>query len=323
MNKLYILGVVVLYAACYALTSCNDNEEVLTASGIESGYTVSPGKHDYDATIVDFHKKYGSYLLYQFTDKDTYWTPSGWKNGILGPLDATPNARTGYLATPANEEYVGKQLKLLNALLFNFYTEDFLKKFLPVKILLCSKVQNCDWSFFPVFSIVGIEIPAYYNYDNICLSYGSSAIENISKNDSSSIAQAFNRCLIESMIGRGVSQPTKDFSSSVSYSNTNDLTTDKDCWARGLFPPYYSISVQRDWQLFLYMMVSYPESYLTREPTTEISDQDNTETAWEGILNSVKDTNGLIKKRYNIVRDYFITNYKMDLQIVGNYNKNY
>lgn len=323
MNKLYILGVVALFAACYALTSCNDNDEILTASGIETGYALPQGKHDYDDAIVDFQKKYGSYLLYKYTDKDTYWTPAGWKNGILGPVDGTSDARTGYLATQANEEYVGKQLKLLNALLFNFYSEEFLKKFLPVKILLSSKVQNCDWSFFPVFSVVGIDIPAYYNYDNICISYGSSAIDNISKNDSSSIAQAFNRCLIESIIGRGVSQPTKDFSSSASYANTNELPRDIDCWARGLFPPNYSVSVQRDWQLFLFVMVSFPESYLTRKPTKEISDMDNTETVWEGILNPAKDINGLMKKRYDIVRNYFITNYKTDLQTVGNYNKNY
>ena len=37
-----------------------------------------------------------------------------------------------------------------------------------------------------------------------------------------------------------------------------------------------------------------------------------------GILNPVKDVNGLLKKRYDMVRNYFIENYNMDLQKVGN-----
>ena len=39
---------------------------------------------------------------------------------------------------------------------------------------------------------------------------------------------------------------------------------------------------------------------------------------WDDILNPAKDVNGLLKKRYDMVRDYFIENYNMDLQKIGN-----
>lgn len=323
MNRINIFCIALLLGLCSIITSCNYDEDPLVASGIKSGYTVPQGDHDYDAKIVDFYSKYGTCLLYKFTDKDTYWTPSGWKNGVLGAY--TQGASTGYLVTAADEQYIGKQLELLNKLWFSFYSEAFLKKFLPVKVMLCSKVQSCEWGTTPggSFGIVGIDKPAYYNYDNICVSYGSNAVNNITQSDSLTIAKAFSRCLMESMIGRNLSVPTSAFINAVNYTNVSTLSTNKACWARGIFPPSYSATSSSDWKAFLMMMVSYPESYLTRTPTTSTSDYDNSEAAWEGILNPVKDTNGLLKKRYDMVRNYFINNYGMDLQIVGNYNKNY
>ncbi len=317
MKKIKIFSMILLTGLCYIVSSCNYDEAPLTASGIKSGYTVPQGDHDYDSEIVDFYSKYGSCLLYKFTDKDTYWTPTGWKNGILGL--ASQGGSPGYIVAPSDEKYVGKQVRLLKNLCFAFYTDEFLKKFLPVKVLLCSSVQSCIWQG---TSIIGTDKPAYYNYDNICFSYGSSAVDNLTLSDSINIAQSVNRCFMESMLGRSLVVPTSEFSNAVSYASTSSLTTNKACWARGIFPPN-SASPLSDLKNFLYMMVSYPESYLTRVPKTTITDSNFTETAWEGILNPAKDTNGLLKKRYTIVRNYFINNYGMDLQLIGNYNKNY
>jgi len=322
MKKIKIFSMILLVGLCYVVSSCNYDEAPLTASGIKSGYTVPQGNHDYDSEIVDFYSRYGSCLLYKFTDKDTYWTPSGWKNGVLG-LPAQ-GAATGYIVTAADEQYVGKQLDLLNKLWFGFYSDAFLKKFLPVKVMLCSKVQSCVWGTTPQgFGVVGTDKPAYYNYDNICVSYGSSSVNNLTLSDSLTIAQSINRCFMESMLGRSLSVPTNEFVSAASYTSLSTLTTNKACWARGIFPPSYSATPLADWKNFLFMMVSYPESYLTRVPKTTITDSNFTETAWEGILNPAKDTNGLLIKRYTMVRNYFINNYGMDLQIIGNYNKNY
>ena len=65
------------------------------------------------------------------------------------------------------------------------------------------------------------------------------------------------------------------------------------------------------------MMVTCSEEFLTRTPEFN-SDWDYTEKNWDGLLNTVKDVNGLLKKRYDMVRNYFIENYNMDLQKVGN-----
>lgn len=74
---------IMLLLQLFFVVSCYDEKD-LEPSGITSSYSVPQGTHDYDDVIVDIYNKYGSCLLYKFTDKDTYWTPSGWMNGVLG-----------------------------------------------------------------------------------------------------------------------------------------------------------------------------------------------------------------------------------------------
>ncbi len=319
-TKYQLAGLLLVLLSLFS--ACADDGTALTPSGIKTGYVVPQGTNDYDKTIVDFYKKYGSYLLYKFTGKDTYWTPSGWKNGVIGSVANGDQPRPGYVVAPADTQYVAKQVALIQSVCFSLYPDTFLTKFIPVKVFLCSSVQNATW--LGTTQTIGKPIYAYYNYDNVCLSYGSKAVDTIrTAKDTSLVRAGFNRCLMESMVGRGMTFPTTAFISSADYTNTSSLSTNKACWARGLFPPSYNISVSHDWYFFLLMMVTYPESYLNRTPVTTVGDTDYTEAGWDGLLNPAKDINGLMKKRYNIVRKYFIDNYGMDLQKIGNLNKNY
>ena len=49
-------------------------------------------------------------------------------NGSLGE-----EGTNGYIVTPADENYVGQQVDLLQNAWFSFYSDEFLKEFLPVK----------------------------------------------------------------------------------------------------------------------------------------------------------------------------------------------
>lgn len=140
-RKIYFYMILLSWLLC--AVACYDEKE-LSPSGIISSYSVPQGEHDYDDVIVEYYNKYGSCLLYKFTDKDTYWTPSGWMNGVLGV-----NGKAGYLATPADEKYVGEQLDLIQKLWFSSYSAEFLKEFLPMKIMLCSEIDSLyvTWDF--------------------------------------------------------------------------------------------------------------------------------------------------------------------------------
>ena len=129
-------------------------------------------------------------------------------------------------------------------------------------------------------------------------------------------------------------EPSTEFSTSIDYSS-NDITSKSsptDCCAAGTLNAGYSTSAIKDWQLFLDMMMLYPESYLTEDAGDFSSVWSFTnyvnggyvydyEGIFHGILNIKKDTKGLLKQRYDIVRNYFINNYDFDPQSVGNSRK--
>jgi hypothetical protein len=58
-------------------------------------------------------------------------------------------------------------------------------------------------------------------------------------------------------------------------------------------------------------MVSRSETNLNKSTA-------NTDQTSLGMLNATKDTNGKIRQRYNIIRNYFINAYGVDLQAIGN-----
>ena len=315
-RKIYFYMILLSWLLC--AVACYDEKE-LSPSEIISSYSVPQGEHDYDDVIVEYYNQYGSCLLYKFTDKDTYWTPSGWMNGVLG-VDGTK----GYLVTPADEKYVGEQLDVIEKLWFSSYSDDFLKEFLPVKIMLCSEIDSVyvtwDFSVTPVqMKYLGQEVQSWYNYDNICVSYGNIVVTQMTKEDSLAFRSSISRTFIESMIGRGKTAPTTEFGESANYDiSSSDMYTASKLWAAGIPQLVNSaISEDNDWKTFMMMMVLCPEEFLTRVPEYN-SDWDSTSKNWDGILNPVKDVNGLLKKRYDMVRDYFIENYNMDLQKVGN-----
>ncbi len=313
-KKIYISF---LLAGMFLFNSCVKEEGELTPSGIGSGYSVPQGNHDFDDEIVDFYNKFGSYLLYDFTEKDAYWTPSSWENGT--ETSETESGEDGFVVEMPDVNYVGEQLDLLNDTWFKYYSDEFLKEFLPIKILLCSQVGYVDYSWDANWNLIYVASPivAYYNFDNISVSYASEAVLNLTDYDKSNIAFELNHVFAESIIGQGKLSPTEEFENSVNYNSASTLYNNTQIWGAGIMQPYYNASVKNDWGQFLTMMMCYSEEYLNRE-VSYVNEWDWNETSWEGIFSAQKDINGLLKERYNMVRQYYIDNYGVDLQSIGN-----
>lgn len=303
--KLYILGALIVLAAC-------KKEEALTASGESGAYTLPQGNHDYDATIRNYYDKYGSYLLYKFNDRDSYWTPSGWKNTAYDSVKKIWTA--GFLVKPSDEAYIGKQLKVIDRLWFRFYSDKFLKEFLPGKILLCAAVDSSylkyDFTTTPS-TVLKIDkaVAAWYNYDAISVGFGSAGVESMTPLDSGTFIWKVNTIFMQSIAGRNPIPATADFTKVTSYTPT--FTTQAAAYAAGSITDYYAANAQADWQQYILAMTGYPESVLNASAP-------NTTRSFVGILNPVKDTGGKIRQRYNLVRNYFISNYNVDLQAIGN-----
>jgi len=304
-NLIYTFLCAVLVTVAY--TSCK-KEAALTASTTILGYTVPQGNNSYDTTILGYYNKYGTYLLYNFTGKDTYWTPTGWKNADSTSLTA------GYLVAQANPAYVAKQLALIDKLWFRYYSDKFLKAFLPAKIMLSASVDSAyiAYVFTPVYTptFKTKAVAAWYNYDNICVSNARPAIDTMKTRDSITYMAKVNLIFIQSIGGRGVSSPTSDFASATNYSATISSTAAQ--YAAGILFTYYNgPTAAKDWGLYMEAMVSCSETKLNKSTAA-------TDATYSGILNVTKDVNGVIRKRYNIVRNYFINTYNVDLQAIGN-----
>lgn len=333
MKHYQYICMMALAAAFVSFTSCDYSEDQLEPSNDLTSYQLPEGTHDYDDSIQKFYNTYGVYLLYNFTDKYAYWTPSGWKQGE--PATDTTNGSDGFLVTKADQNYVKQQLSLLNEVWFSKLNDTAKKKLLPTMILLCSEVDKMQTKYIysPSFRMIYAPKPVYahYNYDNICVTYGSSAVTNITANDK----KAFRKQLFEEWaqyISEHKAVPTDEFTTSVNYSSSTITNASKplDCTAVGILNSGYNVSASKDWLNFILMMMFYPESYLTEDPGniskwTSWNSYDanwnavyDYDTNFHGILNPAKDVNGILKERYQMVRQYFINNFNFDLQSIGN-----
>lgn len=304
--KIYILAAVTLLAiAC-------TKEETLTASGESGAYTLPQGNHDFDATIKSYYDKYGSYLLYKFSNRDSYWTPAGWKNAAYDTINKRWSS--GFLVKPAEETYVPAQLQVMNRLWFRFYSDKFLKEFLPGKVLLCSAVDSVylgyDFTTVPITSIkLEKSVAAWFNYDAINVNFGNAKVLTMTPQDSGIFIWKTNTIFMQSIFARKPIAATADFTKITSYATA--FTTQAAAYAAGSITDYYASNAQSDWEQYILAMTGYPESVLNTSAP-------NTTRSYVGILNATKDTNGKIRQRYNLVRNYFITNYNVDLQMIGN-----
>lgn len=317
------------------LSSCSYDEDELTPSDKVSAFELPQGSHDYDTTIQSFFDSYGVYLLYKFSDKDAYWTPSGWTNGEVTTEET--DGKQGFLVSQADENYVGQQLNLLNEVWFSKVPESARKALLPTVILLCSEVDDItmswDFSSYPFKQVCSpMPITAHYNYDNVAVSYGSAAVESLTDEQKIEISRDLMQTWVEYLTDRKAA-PSTEFSSSINYSSS-DVTKvyyAAEACAVGTLNAGYQTSAAKDWALFLDMMLMYPESYLTEDAGEFGQWQSFTnyvnggyvydyENVFHGILNAKKDTKGLLKERYDLVRNYFINTFNFDPQAVGNSN---
>lgn len=290
---------------------CKKEKETLTPSGINDTYVLPQGQHDFDQQIVQYYQKYGSYLLYKFSDRDAYWSPGSFTKPRLDTAGFWVNT---YNLTQADENYIPAQLQLIQQQWFNYYSDTFLKKFLPVKILLCSNIDSL-WTGY-VFIPGGVQytnnsksVPASYFFDNVSVNYGSSTVNSLTAADKRNFLARVNLAFIQSIHSRSLSAPIAAFTSSADY--VTAITTQAAAYGKGIISAYSTLSAQTDWNAYITAMVTWSETDLN----TSVA---NTDATARGILNPTKDTNGKIRQRYNIVRNYFINTYQVDLQKVGN-----
>ena len=292
------------------LAACYKKEDAITPTTEDHGYKVPQGNHGYDDYIVNFYQKYGKYLLYEFTDKDVYWTPTTWKVATL----ANGVWLNGPEMVKADPAYVGDQLKLIDTTWFRYYSDAFLKTFLPVKIMLCKSVDSVYLTIVSASPVVfgrGVgSVAAWFNYDNISVNYGNSTAATLTAAQVKKIGAKMHLIFMQSIKERNLVTATSNFAAVANYGTT--LSSQAIAYQQGIISPYASTpTANLDWANFMIAMVTMNETALKTSTAA-------TNTTFWGILNATKDPNGRIRQRYSMVRNYYIEKYNVDLQAIGN-----
>ncbi len=282
--------------------ACNDDDNLAPTEGLEFTYTLPQGNHDYDPKIVDWNKRCGFYILYEFQPKDLYWGQIAWLEAMKTGEVWT---KSGILGEPADQAYVGEQLRLVENQLFKYYPDSTLRRFMPIKLLLCSKLEQVH--LLP--SAWSEDISLFSSVDMIAINYGNADIENLTAESVTAFRDVLNIEMLRRVINNDKIEIPVEFSKVSSY---GEYISQRDMYSEGFIGnDSQEAKVKEDF-------ITYLEAMITKsfeELTTETQDGNYT---YDGILHSSKDVNGLIRKKYEIAADYLKSRYNVDLQRIGN-----
>lgn len=297
-------NIVTILALTVLVIACTKKEAPLSPSERnEFGFALPEGNSSYAQRIREYNKRFGVYMLYNFTSKEAYWTITKWDSM--------------YRVKPADSNFVDKQLDLLDSTFFRYYADSTLKKYLPAKFLLCSSIQNNG---------VGAQLDGHltststtgYIYETFLANWGSSRILNIKgvKDSAVLFRSNINWGFLRLLDLKLKTSRSDLFLASTDYTTAFPNNTQAQRYKRGFLyttnttsPP----SATTDWSNFIQAAVQNPYSYLTDSKGIN----PNTAT-YQGILTPVKDSSGLIRKKYDEITNFYKTNYNIDLQRIGN-----
>lgn len=290
-QQLYIVWIALLIGCM----SCGkEREEVTVSPKKETFYELPQGHAAYDQQILDWHRKYNTYILYRFQEKD-------YRYGISGFYDYPLLMRTAdTMALPAATAF-------LKNYWFDFYNDAFLKQFLPFKIMLAGlmwETNGTDTIKTPYNSLL-------LGYDYILLPKTDTAFTRLTPSARNSLKVELNLLFMERIF----------YVSGVSFPRLHE-------------PPAAFFEVSNYKERYVGEDEQYANGFLslggqsgqTRPPAQMMDFVDylhmifsNTKQKLDQTLLSPKtDTNGLIRRKYNILIRFFKDTFGVDIQAVGN-----
>ena len=302
--------VIALALIQWSVASCEreaDLEPTPELEGVYGDPTLPQGNHDYDTRIVAMFKTYKTMFLYKYLPHDLYWNVTQWKGGTYDPVrDTTYQANgnyedNGYFDTPADENYVGQQLNMLDDIWLDFYPDKYLIQCLPHKVyLLDSLYRSMAKKGTPNRNV----ILAYSGGDFIAATWGGARILQMTPAEKIALKNAVNTIFMGFATRRGGAVTPGTFRIVSNYQTTTIPYNENGFLNNNIN------NEGSDWTSYLNAIVTTPYSKMIAI--------DGSATGGPGILHPDFDTKGLIQRKYDIVIDFFKTVHGFDLQAVGN-----
>lgn len=281
MKNLKYLLLVAMFSM--ALISCKKKEADLTPSAIEVQYKLPQGNHDYDPTLVSLNQRYGTFFLYKWTAVDFAANPvytSGGFNEI-------------YTADNADEAYVGKLLTFIQKNWLNHYSDAFLKANLPYKVLFA---QNMRLKSSPTTKYTVLS-----NYNQITVSNVSADFDAMTAAQKKTYVNTLHTEFFNFIFNRGKVDIPLAFTTVTNYTAAATATNYYSLGYVSVLVALQGDKLNRDFLSYIALITSRTKAELDAS-----------------ILSPTTDTSGLIRKKYDIIINYYKTKYNVDLQAIGN-----
>lgn len=322
MRKILLISIGLLSL----FTSCT-KEEKLEPSGKTYGYSVPQGDSDFDARIVEYYNKYDRLLLlYDYSDLDAYQIgnvslfaeakPDG---GYYNYGKSTLTPCYYYFYDKADKKYINEQLDLLQECFFDFYDVDKIKKYLPSKILLTSKLnvpkttgsgENIKW--------VIDEFNALTLHDRtrnqISIAWANESVLTMTAAQKKKFMLDLNLTFLKDfLLNRKVADVSYDFAALTDYKALVGVSDVTVFYKSGMIQ-FSDRMKDKDWVSYLEAILNNPTEFLEEYAI----DTDRTN---KGILckdrtngQKPKDSTGKINQKYMIIINYFIDNFGVDIR---------
>ncbi|WP_455508762.1 hypothetical protein [Butyricimonas paravirosa] len=305
MRKIFVF----VFIALGVWTSCSDDKDLGPDIPFVGSYQLPQGKSPADDRIVELFHQYGSYFLYEYTQKDFNWT----QVSVGGSSTANYSIET----VLGNPVYAGEWLDVLERIWLKFYPQEFLSKNLPYRILMADTIKQV-WTYvrpttyFQVYLTTNTLAIAGLNEDIVSM---PGSVEKSFKN-------VLQQKFLEHLINSGVLVAPDEFYNVSDYSTT--ATAGEDARTRGFLP---SIDSEEKYGIKSEVWVTYIPYGSVELPRTEdfrhylmnmISHAESETSSWATYL-----TYPLVKKKHDILKKYFFEKYGIEFQKIGDANAQY
>lgn len=140
--NLYLLVLGTLF-----LSSCNDEDDLVISEKNEKRFDLPQGDHDFDDQIVEWYDKYGTAVLYKFSNPDLNYQFTS---------NASYDVKAG-----AEEEGIQAAVQFLKEDFFDLYTDEVKKNLFPSKILMAGMLYT-QGNYVPLWDTINYGNTSFY-----------------------------------------------------------------------------------------------------------------------------------------------------------------
>lgn len=141
----YILALGAIFI--FTLNSCSDEDDLVISEKKETRFDIPQGNHDFDDQIVEWYTRYGTAVLYKFTNPDLNY-------------QFTSNAKYD-VKVQAEEEGIRAAIQFLKEDFFDLYSDKVKEKLFPAKILMAGMLYTND-NYVPLWDTINYGCIYFY-----------------------------------------------------------------------------------------------------------------------------------------------------------------